>query len=238
MPPQSRRDSKNSLLAALPEAEYRRLLPHLKDVSLRKGQVLHGYDAPAQSVYFLDEGVASLSVRNEEGKGLGLSIVGNESVIGERAIFKAGVFIIKCAMLTKGSGQAMPPKAFQEEFERGGRLHDLVLNRMEARITETAQTALCNQTHTIEQRLSRWLLTLADRLHSEEFHFTQEDIADLLGVTRSATSLAATDLREAKLIEYARGSITLIDRDGLVDKSCKCYGTIGQAIKEFTNSKP
>ena len=238
MSKQSPRNSKNSLLAALPKAEYQRLLPHLKELSLRKGQVLHEYDAPAQSVYFLNEGVASLSERNEEGKDLGLSIVGNESVIGERAIFKAGVFIIKCAMLTKGSGLAMPPKVFQGEFERGGKLHDLVLNRMEARITETAQTALCNQTHTVEQRLSRWLLTLADRLHSEEFHFTQEVIADLLGVTRSVTSLAATELREAELIKYARGCITIIDRDGLAAKTCACYGTIEKAIKEFTNSKP
>jgi hypothetical protein len=37
---------KNSILAALPPAEYKRLIPHLKNVSLKKGQVLHKSEAP------------------------------------------------------------------------------------------------------------------------------------------------------------------------------------------------
>ncbi len=141
---QSQQKSRNQLLAALPEAEYVRLIPHLKTVSLDKGEVLHASDEPAEYVYFLETGVASLSVSTEEGATMQLSIVGNESVVGERAIFKDGLFIIKCAMLTEGSGHSVPPGVFHDEFERGGVLHDLVLGRIEAGITETAQTALCN----------------------------------------------------------------------------------------------
>ena len=237
MSKRSQRNSTNSLLAALPEAEYKRLIPHLKRVSISKGQVLHASDEPAESVYFLEEGVASLSVSTDEGKKLQLSIVGNESVVGERAIFKHGAFIIKCAMLTEGSGHSMPPAVFHKEFERGGVLHDLVLGRLEARITETAQTALCNQMHPVEQRLSRWLLTFADRLHSEELPTTQELIADMLGVTRSEISRTAGELREGDLIDYARGRLTIINRAGLKDKSCECYEVIKQAVKEFSSSK-
>ena len=229
--------SSNSLLAALPEAEYQRLIPHLKRVSVSKGEVLHASDEPANSVYFLEEGVASLSVSTDDGKKLQLSIVGNESVVGERAIFREGVFIIKCAMLTEGSGHSMPPEVFNQEFERGGVLHDLVLGRIEAQITETAQTALCNQMHPIEQRLSRWLLTFADRLHSEELPATQELIADMLGVTRSEISRTAGDLREGDLIDYSRGRLTIINRAALKDKACECYQVIKHAIKEFTSSK-
>ena len=231
-------NSKNSLLTALPEAEYQRLVPHLKRVTIIKGEVLHASDEPAKNVYFLEEGVASLSVSTKEGKKLQLSIVGNESVVGERAIFKEGLFIIKCAMLTDGTGHSMPPAAFQEEFERGGVLHDLVLSRVEARITETAQTALCNQMHSIEQRLSRWLLTFADRLHSEELPTTQELIAEMLGVTRSEISRTAGELRETALIDYSRGRLTILKRAGLAARACECYRVIKHAIKEFTNSKP
>jgi len=158
-PPQ--RNTKNSLLAALPDAEYQRLVLHLMSVSVSKGEVLHASDKPVGKVYFLEQGVASLSVSTEKGESLQLSIVGNESVVGERALFKEGVFIIRCAMITEGAGYLMPADVFHTEFDRGGVLHDLVLSRMEARITETAQTALCNQMHSIEQRLSRWLLTFA-----------------------------------------------------------------------------
>jgi len=234
---QSQQNSRNSILAALPKAEYQRLIPHLKNVSLNKGQVLHASDAPADDVYFLEEGVASLSVTTEKGEKLQLSIVGNESVVGERAIFKEGVFIIRCGMLTEGSGRSMHPKVFHEEFDRGDALHDLVLGRIEAGITETAQTALCNQMHPLKQRLVRWLLTFADRLHSDELPTTQEAIADMLGVTRSEISRAATELREAELIEYVRGRLTLIDRAQLEVKACDCYRIIKKAINEFTNSK-
>jgi CRP-like cAMP-binding protein len=237
MKKRSQQNSRNSLLAALPEAEYQRLIPHLKSVSVGKGEVLHASDEPADSVYFLEEGVASLSVSTDQGKKMQLSIVGNESVVGERAIFKDGVFIIKCAMLTEGSGHKVPPTVFHQEFDRGGVLHDLVLGRIEAQITETAQTALCNQMHPIEQRLSRWLLTFADRLHSEELPTTQQLIADMLGVTRSEISRTAGALSEANLIDYARGRVTVIDRAGLEDRACECYRVIKLAIKEFTSSK-
>jgi CRP-like cAMP-binding protein len=237
MSKQSQRNSRNSLLSALPEAEYQRLIPHLQSVSISKGEVLHASDEPAEYVYFLEEGVASISVSTDTGQKLQLSIVGSESVVGERAIFKHGVFIIKCAMLTEGDGYRMPAAVFHKEFDRGGVLRDLILGRMEARITETAQTALCNQMHPIEQRLSRWLLTFADRLHSEELPTTQELIAEMLGVTRSEISRAASELRELDLIDYSRGRLTVINRAGLKDKACECYLVIKQAIKDFTSSK-
>src|SRR5687767_2402981 len=119
----SRQTSTNSLLAALPKAEYKRLIPHLTRVSLSNGAVLHKSDEPPQDVYFLEEGVGSLTVSTDIGKEMQLSIVGNESVIGERAIFKEGVFIIKCAMLSDGTGYKMPPMAFHQEFDRGDVLH-------------------------------------------------------------------------------------------------------------------
>ena len=175
---------RNMLLAALPEAEYQRLLPHLKKVAIKQGEVLHRSDTPPNNVYFFEEGVSSLSVSNSNGVNLELSIVGNETVVGERAIFTHGYFIVQCTMLSEGIGYKMSPKAFQEEFYRGNVLHDLIINHLEARLTETSQTALCNQTHLMEQRVSRWLLTYADRSGSERLFLTQELISNLLGSNR------------------------------------------------------
>jgi CRP-like cAMP-binding protein len=225
----------NALLAALPDAEYQRLAPHLKPVVLNRGEVLHEADTPAQYVYFLDDGVASLSVSSEDGKELMLSIVGDEGIIGERAIFREGVFIIRCEMLTDGTGHRMSPKTFEDEFNRGETLHQLVLNGMEARITETAQTALCNQMHSIEQRLARWLLTLADRLHSDELLITQDRMADMVGVRRAGITDAMGALREAGLIESGRGTVTILDRKKMEAQACECYAVIKEAIETFTS---
>jgi CRP-like cAMP-binding protein len=229
--------SKNLILAALPDQEYERLSQHLRKVTLNHGDVLHQPDAPPNSVYFLEEGVASLSVSNSDGVNLELSIVGNETTLGERAIFKHGYFIVQCTMLTDGSGYKMPPKMFREEFYRGDRLHDLIINHLEARITETSQTALCNQTHILEQRLSRWLLTFADRSSSERLAITQDIIANLLGATRPSITLAAQTLRDNGLIDYNRGIITIIDRKGLEKHTCECYKVIKQTVEAYFGLK-
>ena len=225
----------NLLLAALPDEEYRRISPHLKELTLERGHVLHEPDTPQRYVYFLESGVASLSVSSEEGKELMLSIVGAEGVVGERAIFKEGAFIIRCEMLTNGHGHRMLPDMFNAEFKRGEKLHQLVLNAMEARITETAQTALCNQMHTLEQRLARWLLTLADRLHADELHVTQEHIAQMVGVRRASVTDVMEVLREAGLIETGRGTVTILDRARMEAQTCECYAIIKEAIETFTS---
>lgn len=138
-------------------------------MSLNQGQVLHEAGSPPQSVYFLSDGIASLTLSSDEGKEMELSIVGDEGILGERAIFAGnGLQMIRCAMITNGSGYKLPPDVFQQEFNRGGVLQQLVLSRLELRIIEASQTALCNQIHALDQRLCRWLLTFADRLHTEE----------------------------------------------------------------------
>lgn len=222
---------KNALLAALPEEELQRLTPHLKKVDLHQGDVLHESDAPPNYVIFLEDGVAALSVSSPEGIELNLSIVGNESTVGERAIFREGSFITRCQMLTNGSGYKLPPDLFKEEFKRGGTLHEFVIGRLETRLTETAQTALCSHMHTIEQRLSRWLLNLADRLDSDELQLTQDYIANMLGVHRPGVTLAAIGLQDAGLIHYTRGRISITDRCGLEELTCECYEIIKKAIE-------
>jgi CRP-like cAMP-binding protein len=140
-------------------------------------------------------------------------------------------------MLTDGTGHRMLPERFKEEFSRGEKLHELVLNLIEGRITETAQTALCNQMHTVEQRLARWLLTLADRLHCEELLITQEHMAHMLGVRRASITDAVRALVEARLIETERGAIKILSRTQMEARACECYAVIKEAIETFTSYK-
>jgi CRP-like cAMP-binding protein len=186
----------NAILAALPAGEYQRLASHLTMVELEKGQVLHQEGEPPQSVYFLTEGLAILSISGAEGNSLEMSAVGNESILGERAVFEGGLPLIRCSMLTAGRAYKLPPTVLHDEFNEGGKLHDLVMRVIEARIVETSQNALCNQTHSIEQRLSRWLLLMADRLHSHTLSLTHEEVGELLGVRRSSITVAAGHLRK------------------------------------------
>lgn len=95
---------------------------------------------------------------------------------------------------------------------------------------QISQTAACNASHTVEERLSRWLLMCHDRIESEYLNLTQEFISEMLGTRRATVNVAALTLQSANLIHYNRGHITITDRAGLEEFSCECYVTLKNSI--------
>jgi CRP-like cAMP-binding protein len=91
----------------------------------------------------------------------------------------------------------------------------------------------CNRLHDIGQRLARWLLMTHDRVNSESLALTHDFLATLLGTDRPSVSLAASVLQKKKLIEYARGSVKIVNRKKLEDCACECYGIIRQYDREL-----
>ena len=227
----------NEILAALPAAELEFLRPHLEPVELDSGQVLHDEGEAPHFVYFLTRGVVALSVSTQEGRSLDLSLIGREGIVGERAIFEGGMPGVRCTMLTEGAAFRMKPKFFNQEFQGGGKLHDLTMRTLEARVLETSQTALCCQMHSVEQRLSRWLLTFADRLESDQLPITHQAISQMLGVRRVGVTIAIGVLSDAKLIQHSRGSIAIINRKGLEKQSCECYQVSREAAERAYHLK-
>jgi CRP-like cAMP-binding protein len=213
----------NLILAALPASELEFLLPHLKWTELAEGEVLHEEGEPPKMVYFLTRGVVALTVLTKEDKSLDMSLIGSEGIVGERAIFEGGAIGTRCEMLTSGSAYSMKPDVFNEEFQGGGKLHDLIMRTLEARIMETSQTALCTQMHSLEQQLSRWLLTFADRFDQEKIPLTHEKISQMLGTRRVGVTTALGTLAKAGLIQTSRSLISIVNRKGLEKMSCECY---------------
>ena len=99
--------------------------------------------------------------------------------------------------------------------------------------TQISQIAACNRLHTVEERLARWLLTMRDRIESDEFLLTQEFIARLLGTRRAGVTVAAGILQQAGLINYRRGRIKIIDREKLEEVSCECYRIVKEEYDRY-----
>ena len=66
----------------------------------------------------------------------------------------------------------------------------------------------------------------SDRLPSNEIFLTQEFMADILGVRRTSVNMVAGSFRQRNLISYSRGTIRILDREGLEAASCSCYTRI------------
>jgi len=226
--PSTRQSSgQNRLLAALPPEIYERLLPHLKLVLMPVGAVLHEPGAVQEFVYFPIDCVVSFIYVMKDGSTTEIAVVGREGLVGTSVVFMTGGGAPGRAVVTSaGKGYRLSAKVLEDEFERGGELQDLLLRFTQARITQTAQTVVCNRHHAVEQQLCRWLLMNLDRLPSRKLAMSQELIANMLGVRRESVTEAAGHLQAAGMIQYSRGSITVLDRLRLEKKVCECYAVV------------
>ncbi|MHC5742557.1 MAG: Crp/Fnr family transcriptional regulator [Nostoc sp.] len=216
----------NKLLAALPTSDYERLAPHLKLVSLPTRQVIYEPREPITHVYFPQHAVISIVTIMEDGSTVEVGIVSNEGMVGIPVILGGNTTTTKAFVQVAGAGMQMDADVFRSEFNRGGAIQKLLLRYVRAVYTELTQSCACNRLHTLEERLARWLLTVSDRLESEEFPLTQEFIAQMLGVRRSGVTVAASTLSRAGMIRYQRGQINILNRENLEATSCECYQAI------------
>lgn len=216
----------NSLLAALPKDEYRRLLPNLELVPLIFGDVIYQVGDLIRHVYFPTAGILSLLAAAEERATLEVGMVGREGMVG-LPIFM-GVRTSRDCAVVQGEGAAMRMKAtaFRKECTNGGSLPRLLSRYTHSRLTQVSQGAACNRFHSIEARLARWLLMTRDRMDGDEFQITQEFLSNMLGVRREGVNRAAGALQQQNLISYSRGTLTTLDRAGLEAVSCRCYEII------------
>jgi CRP-like cAMP-binding protein len=230
-----RSPTQNRLLAALPEAEFVRLAPHLQLVPMLLGDSLYEPGGQLQHVFFPTTAIVSLLYVMESGASAEIAGVGNEGMLGI-ALFMGGDTTPSSAVVqTAGQGYRLPGRVLKEEFSRGGQMQQLLLRYTQALLTQMCQTSACNRHHSIAQQLCRWLLLTLDRLPSNELIMTQELVANALGVRREGVTEAAGHLQAAGCIRYRRGHIAVLDRAGLEARTCECY----QVVKaEFTRLLP
>jgi len=223
----------NQLLAAIPEAEFRRLSPELEYVDLALGTSLYEPGSHPKHVYFPTNAIVSLLQVTESGATAEIAIAGREGFVGV-GVFLGGINIVGRATV-QGSGGAVRinADAALREFKRAGTMQRLLLAYVQALMVQIAQTAICNRHHTLHQQLARWLLVTLDRSDSNELQMTQQLIAEMLGVRREGVTAAARKLQSAGWIRYSRGRIQVLDRHGLESNSCECYNLVKQQYEQL-----
>lgn len=216
----------NCLLAALPEAERQRWWPQLEAVNMPLGQVLYESGRTLSHVYFPTSSIVSLLYVMENGASAEIAVVGNEGIVGISLFMGGESTPSRAVVQSAGRGFRLEAQCMKDEFNRAGPVLHLLLRYTQALITQMAQTAACNRHHSLDQQLCRWLLLSLDRLEGSELVMTQELIANMLGVRREGVTEGALKLQHAGLIRYARGRISVLDREGLERRTCECYAVV------------
>jgi CRP-like cAMP-binding protein len=223
--------SSNKLLARLPLDDYQRISPNLKNLPLRFRQVLHKQDEKITEVIFPGEGSCSLTKQLTDGSSAEVATVGCEGVVGAEVFFGADVSAYHTLVQVPGPGaQAMPAGAFIEEMSNRGALYNLVVRYNQALMTLVMQTTVCNGLHSVEQRCCRWLVTLSDRIGSDDLKLTHELLATMLGVRRPSVTLVIVSLQRKGIVETQRGNLRIVDRKALEQFSCECYASVRAAF--------
>jgi CRP-like cAMP-binding protein len=230
--------TENHLLAALPDAEWQRWLPQLERVEMPLGQVLYESGGTLSHVYFPTTAIVSLLYVMENGASAEIAVVGNEGIVGISLFMGGDSTSSRAVVQSAGLGFRLKAQIMKDDFNRAGPVLHLLLRYTQALITQMAQTAVCNRHHSLDQQLCRWLLLSLDRLQGNELVMTQELIANMLGVRREGVTEGALKLQHAGLIRYARGHISVLDRDGLQKRSCECYAVVKKEYDRLLPGKP
>lgn len=216
----------NKLLAALPADDLTRLSEHLQLVPMLLGQMLYEPGSQLQWAYFPTTAIVSLHYVTESGSSSEIAGVGNEGVVGISLFMGGNTTPSSAVVQTAGSAYRLERRILMHEFEHVVSFRMLMLRYTQALMTQMAQTAVCNRRHSVEQQLCRWLLMTLDRVPSGQLVMTQELVASMLGVRREGITEAAGQLQSAGLIQYRRGHISVLEREGLEARSCECYGVV------------
>ena len=213
----------NSLLAALPRAEYEHLASGLESVKLVAGSALHQPGESILHAYFPNNCLVSLLAVVEGRTVLEVGLVGSEGMVGIPLVLGIGVSPLRALVQEGGTAMRITSARLAREFSRNPFLRRELLRYTHTLMTQGTQTAVCSRFHLLEARLARMLLMTRDRMRSNDFRLTHEFLAQMLGVRRVGVTKAAGALQLRKLISYSRGGIRILNGRGLEAASCRCY---------------
>lgn len=196
--------------------------------------VLIEADESSDYLYFPHRGsVVSLTRSVQTGATVEVAIVGFEGVVNVQIILAGTAIGIESIVQVRGTLSRVRTADVRELMERDVRVRELLMLYAATFLAQVTQHTLCNRLHSVEQRLAKWLLGVHDRIESNTIRLTHDFLAQMMGTRRPGVTVAIGDLALDGLITSVRNAVTIVDRDGLKQRSCECYASILLDTKSY-----
>jgi CRP-like cAMP-binding protein len=215
-----------SFLSGIEPSERARLQPLLERVSLPHRAVLTTAAEPLAAIWIPDGAIVSAVVRLSDGETVEAGLIGSEGIVGLSAFLGTDGAALTTIVQVAGALWRLPIAALVDHLDEFPSLERQALRYAGSFLAAVAQVAACNATHSLRQRMARWLLSAHDRAGRDRFRLTHEFIATMINVRRAGVSQFANDLRAAGAIAYTRGEVQVLNRDALERESCECYEAV------------
>ncbi|RRI06497.1 Crp/Fnr family transcriptional regulator [Mesorhizobium tamadayense] len=215
---------RNELLRRMSQPDLALLQPHLERCALDLRMTMETAGSKIGAVYFLEEGLGSIVAMNPNGKDAEVGLIGFEGMTGSALVMGVDYAALECFVQLPGSAMRIEADPFNSALSNSPSLRLFLLRYVHALHIQTSYTALANARTKVEDRLARWLLMCADRVHGGHLAITHEFLSVMLGVRRPGVTIGLQVLEGRGLIRSRRGEITIRDRDGLVAHANGAYG--------------
>jgi CRP-like cAMP-binding protein len=217
---------RNLLLASLSASDAAALQPHLKSVHLEHEKILFEPGQEIPFIYFPTGAIISLVATLSTGEMIEAAMVGKDGVVGASAALGGNVPANQGIVQLAGTALMCNVDALRSAALQSHTLLSALVRHEQTPYAQASQSAACMAAHLVEARLCRWLLRARDLADSDNLQFTQEFIAEMLGVRRTSVTLHVRTLQQAGLIKYSRGRIQITDVEAMQETVCECYGTV------------
>ena len=213
----------NLILSTLPADDFDQLRRHLRNIVLPSQLVLFTAGDAVTRAYFPQKGAISLVVALSGGQTIETAMVGRNGIVGGFAALEPQPASYTALVQIEGTAASIDIEILRQLASSHEAIRTLLLRHEWTLLAQTQQIAACNALHSLEARLSRWLLAARDACGGSPLAATQESIAELLGVRRTSICLVAHTMQQAGLIRTRRGHIDILDEGGLRQTACECY---------------
>ncbi|MDE2378240.1 Crp/Fnr family transcriptional regulator [Bradyrhizobium sp.] len=227
---------KNRLLAGLGPDSFELLGPFLQPAALKRGAILQDYNHPIEHIHFIERGVGSLLVRTQRDGPVEIAIVGRLGFIGVAAVLGIQRCPNRCLMSIPGYALRIAVPDMQRAMQKDPAIRQQLFSYIHALLVQNAQTTLCSARHSLEERLSRWLLLAADRLDDGIIPVTHDMLSVILGVRRASITTTLSELEQAGGLVRLRGAIDIRDRRAIERRACECYQIIASEYRQLNRN--
>jgi CRP-like cAMP-binding protein len=219
-------NNENHLISLLPRKERDQILEICELVEIIFGTVLCEPDQPFSHVYFPLSGYISLVKSVQKHPPMEVGLIGNEGMLGAKLVLGVNNADLQGVVQGPGIVLRMTTMEFLRILRDNPDFKIIIKRYLSVLMSQLSQTIACSRFHEVTARLARWLLLTHDRTIGDQFNLTHRYLAEMLGVQRSAITIAAGLLQQKKIIHYVRGDIRILNRKALEAASCECYNAV------------
>ena len=162
----------------------------------------------ADSIFYLQEGRAKLTVVSKTGKEATITLLAPGDFLGEESLGSDGIHITTATAITPCTAMEINRSEMKRVIHKEHSFSDMFLTFLLARSERIQADRVDQLFNTSERRLARILLLMAefDRIEQSEVlipKITQETLAEMVGTTRSRVNFFMNRFRKLGFIEYS-----------------------------------